>query len=307
MNREFIFHIGYHKTASTFFQQNVFPNLNLDYVFLRGDLLRAFLYSEQFNERYVLTKIIDLIREKEGRRLLISQEALSGHPHGYSTIDPFVVAERIKFISSEAKVLCLIREQFSFLTSLYAYRVCVKGREFRTFSEFITEEMPKGLLKKLCYDKLIGHYLELFSPAQVLVLPFELMTYEKEDFMQQIFSFLGESLNSEGLDKTKKKINHSTRSNPVIQVNRALNKTFDFMLTTLNNIGMKGLSDSLRWRYYRGKRKFILPVLSQIFKNNPNLLSVPDFAKEKYSPYFQLSNDRLGKMIGVNLRRIGYV
>lgn len=229
-----LIHIGYHKSASTYLQKKFFPRLEANYVFLSGhkrailDLVESeFGFDENKLTSWVKNEAQRHLREPLYDLTLISHEELSGHPHGHNSVNPFITASNFKCAFPTAKILVIIRNQFEYLRSIYAYRVVVKGRETRRFFQFLSDEGELGLFEKLEYDQLVNHYIELFGMENVLVLPLELLSNSVENFCNLICDFI-EVPRLHNYDKVL--INESSKSLFVINIWRPINLLFSWLL-----------------------------------------------------------------------------
>ena len=170
-----VIHIGYHKSASTLLQKEVFPRLAVPYVFL-ADSQRMMLETESteaFDPAAFQKAMHEAAASDGSDGLLISHEALTGHPHGRHKSEPEVVAQNLKAAFPEARILVVVRNPMEYLTSIYTYRVAIKGVEYRSFDRFLDEDGARGLFEHLEYHKLVSRYMELFGRDRVLVVPME--------------------------------------------------------------------------------------------------------------------------------------
>jgi sulfotransferase family protein len=193
-----IIHIGFHKSASTFRQSDVFPQLPVRYVFLAGPSRQMLDMAESEKEfdanalrEWIVQETAEEHKKSGDEPTIISHEELSGHPHGYDIVDPITTARNLKEAFPEAKILIIIRNQFDYLTSIYTFRVAIKGAEYRSFDRFLTEEGKKGLFAHLEYHQLVKHHIELFGREQVLVLPMEYLRARPEEFFHDLTGFIG--------------------------------------------------------------------------------------------------------------------
>jgi len=151
-----VIHIGYHKSASTFLQKQVFPFLPINYLFFAGENREYLDLIESENNpnpelihSWVAREISRKYPTGKHDVTVLSHEELSGHPHGYKSISPFTTAKNLKRTFPDAKILIIIRNQLDYLTSIYTFRVAIKGYEIRNFSSFLGEEEEKGLIDHL--------------------------------------------------------------------------------------------------------------------------------------------------------------
>ena len=119
---------------------------------------------------------------------------MSGYPAsgGY---DSQLIADRLHRMVPRARVLIVIREQKSFLRSMYSQYVTDGGdlplSRFLNPPEPHLNRVPGWDFDFLAYHRLIGYYRKLFGPERVLVLPFELLTREPRRFITDILRFCG--------------------------------------------------------------------------------------------------------------------
>ena len=205
-------HIGYGKSGSTSVQ-SVFGNPNSG--FASCDSRFASCHDGSFiRHTHIVNKLVihthDFEFDPEQLRLIahemlgwarpaglvpvISSERLAGHwmSGGY---DSRVIADRIKAVWPEARILLIFREQKSMLSSIY--RQYVKKGGGRTFKQLL---MPDGgghgrgpgfSLRHVKYDQLVQYYQEIFGADKILALPLELLRDEANSFFGKIFDFVG--------------------------------------------------------------------------------------------------------------------
>ncbi len=196
-----LLHIGYHKTGSSFLQRTLFDDGDRGFVRLGGErklINRHLIATNSFHE--APTEIVEKIAGEAvaaaagGKILVVSHERLSGYPAsgGY---DSRLIADRLQGSFPRARVLIVIREQKSFLRSMYSQYVTDGGdlslQRFLNPPEPHLSRVPGWDFDFLAYDRLIRHYREVFSPERVLVLPFELLTREPDRFVGDIIGFCG--------------------------------------------------------------------------------------------------------------------
>lgn len=210
-------HLGYPKTATTTFQQHVFPRQS-DIVYL-GKLIPSFRYTDP--DLYVLIDelmtassinyagagalqaCIQRHREASaGRPLLVSSESFLH----VTAADPGLVAGRVREAFGPCKVIITIREQRSLLRSLYGMHgrfgqyLFVLKPELEPFElplsiaywlELLFRAAERNFLALLQYDTLIGHYRELLGDENVGVFLFEEFKAEPHAYIARLAGFLG--------------------------------------------------------------------------------------------------------------------
>lgn len=261
MTEHIIIHIGYHKSASTYLQEAVFPALPLNDFFFAGpkQLYLNLINAEEFNAKKFKNAVeLDLketFKSSDLRNTILSHEQLSGHPHGYESIKPKRIALRLHEMFPESRILIVIRNQMGYLTSIYTYRVAIKGYESRSFSRFLKEEGEKGLFAHLEYDRLIRYYQDLFGKEQVLVLPMEGLVKQAPAVWNRLFDFIG--VDPQTIQATTG-VNVSTKLQPVLRFWRPINFAFGLSIRFLTLVTGKQKEEApfqpLRAQYYQLKR-----------------------------------------------------
>jgi len=178
-----LLHIGFHKTASSLLQQRLFDRAELGLRLLENDRRRI-------HDAFVLRGALEPVDPEmqaalraeaaeaaaSGLSLVVSHERLSGYPAS-GGFDQGMIAERLKAVFPEARVLILIREQRAMLYSMYLQTLSDGG--VLGLKRFLAPPEP-GLLRAPLfrfdfydYDRVIARYQALFGAENVLVLPFE--------------------------------------------------------------------------------------------------------------------------------------
>ncbi|MDD3178667.1 MAG: hypothetical protein PHR26_04060 [Candidatus ainarchaeum sp.] len=103
-----IFHIGLHKTGSTFFQKEIFPKLNLNYV--------DFTDFKYFN-RLIFDDVL-YFKKFKLKSGLYSSEHLSGWIEE-RVINRKDILDKLYLIQKKSKIILFIRKQDSLAKSMY--------------------------------------------------------------------------------------------------------------------------------------------------------------------------------------------
>lgn len=210
MNSEYLVHIGYHKTATTWLQKEMFSSSS-DFFFplSKNDrpkhLGRYFIYDEDgyllspFHSRRdafleELGNIHDMYRG-DSRIGVISNERLSGNPHS-GGFDARSIADRIHECLPNATIFCVVRRQQDIILSMYMQYLKVGGTD--SLKEYLCRtydgRRPGFSPGYLDYINLVNYYTELFGRDQLLVLPFELFRESPGEFIRMV----GKSLSIDG-------------------------------------------------------------------------------------------------------------
>lgn len=174
------YHIGYHRTGSTFLQTILFPNYE-DHLIVAGRAARFFIDDQEYangQEHYLSL----LPEENRGQKVIVSSEGLSGDLFR----DRLDVPQKIHSISPNAKIIVCIRSQVTILPSLYhLYVKSGGGGLFRDYANKVIDN------RKLDYYQLIRAYRQLFGEDSILVLLYEDLKHRPEKYLHELCQFLG--------------------------------------------------------------------------------------------------------------------
>jgi len=160
---EVIIHVGFPRTGTTFLQEQVFSKMNVCFI-------RSMLFPDWFRCK--------------GKKIIISHESLSLHRYDSSAEEKFAVADALKRIFPDAKIIVGIRDAHSWLRSLYSQYIREGGT--KTFDEFYKTFDNQHL----DFDRYISHLRSLFD--QVFVYRFEDFKRDKYRIIKEICDFIEE-------------------------------------------------------------------------------------------------------------------
>ncbi|MEE8370860.1 MAG: sulfotransferase [Sphingomonadales bacterium] len=186
-------HIGYHKTASTWLQRHFFKRKDIGSYWIKADLKFHNVHPLHFSaDDYRAHYHPKLLEAGVERVPVISNERLSGHPHS-GGFDSKEIADRLKAVFPEARILMVIREQRgAILSSWYQY---VKKGGTGSLKNYLRPRgdghVPLFHRDHFSYDGLIAYYQDLFGKDRVKVLPFEWFLKEPMDYLREVADFGG--------------------------------------------------------------------------------------------------------------------
>ena len=196
-----IVHIGYHKTATTWFQNQVWPGtISHEYV-ARADTQQALLAPPGMHFDAVAARAA-LALESRTRPVLLSEENLSGYPHNggmHGLIGP-EMARRILATLPDAQIVIFVRNQHEIVRATYAQYVSgggtwslrryLGGRAGKHGALTRSYKAPAFEWEHFAFDRLIAHYDALFGEESVHVYPYEWLR-EPEAFLDRLRGDLG--------------------------------------------------------------------------------------------------------------------
>lgn len=201
-----IIHIGYHKTATTWFQERVFP-LAASHDFIpRKTTQAAFLAPSGLHFDPDAARTM-LKLDGRSRPLLLSEENLSGYLHNgglHGLVGP-EMARRLNAVLPGARVVMFVRNQLDILRASYAQYVSGGGtwgqkRYFDTANHVrgaLTRpwKAPAFEFEHFAFDRLIAHYDALFGRERVHVYPYEWL-HDPQAMLARMKAELGLGLES---------------------------------------------------------------------------------------------------------------
>jgi hypothetical protein len=203
MEKEIFFHTGLHKTATTFIQKMLFPNIEgLNYVKNETVFKELIDITQQDILTYNEKKIYEGIKDKlTSGKNIISAEALSGNPF-MQYLNRYDILLKIKKTFPEAKIIVGIRNQKSMLFSIYKqyirmggtkrsedfYRIDDNSKLYKSDAIYIWGASYMNPIA-LMYSKYLKSIIELFGAGNTLIYCFEELAEDYVKFANRFCSF----------------------------------------------------------------------------------------------------------------------
>ena len=296
-------HVGYHKCASTWLQEVVFqPECGYLAPWDSGVSFDVLIHVNPFtfSPEAARRQLAEGIEQARARHLVpvLSNEALSGNQ--YEAVFPSKeVADRLKLIFPQARILIAIREQTDMLLSWYKHYV--RARLSLSLRDYLACERSQRLAppfrrELLEYHLLIGYYQQLFGKQMVLVLPIEELRRDGLAFVNAINSFTGAAR----LDKLP-------MSRPVNEGWGGLTVAWLRYWNKLTGADRSRLAWRTRWIDALGGRLFwqldrIIPASVQRARDRALREEVNHLLGDHYAP----SNRQTAQLTGLDLATLGY-
>ncbi|MCB8964994.1 MAG: hypothetical protein H6536_08155 [Bacteroidales bacterium] len=184
-----IIHVGYPKTATTWFQEEFFPKITNAQLISRFETIRrAIVYPKPFD--FNPEKAIEIIQKSfdNGKTPILSDEILiSGN--GYLVKER---AMRLKQVFKNPEIIIFIRSQLTLLPSRYSYYLKKNGGTY-SFKQFIKARNNYALneieqydrIQTSLFDKTIEHYKQLFGDNHVHIYLYEDFANDPKAFIDR--------------------------------------------------------------------------------------------------------------------------
>lgn len=195
---QIIVHFGIHKTASTYFQKEIFRKCP-DLVYIPRSDCRIFnnyiISSENFDPKYahklfdaVITSLkIDL---SSNPRILISNEDYYGNPFDNKN-DTLTIIKRFRILfNDQFSAIAFFRNQEMLVRSLFLQFVKTGG--FATFNEFISPQKEGSILNwnYLFFDRFALYLKENLTADQFVFFTYEDFEKDKSQLLLRMCKFI---------------------------------------------------------------------------------------------------------------------
>jgi hypothetical protein len=309
-----LLHIGYHKTATTWFQSELFSRSELEFKSLsvRNLVHRALCGSNPFacggdND---VQQIVSEAQEatRGGQYFVVSHERLSGYPAS-GGFDSRMIAGRLKLHFPNARIFCMFREQKAMILSAWRQQVVDGGG--LSLNHFINQPEPDIRRVPLFdpimyrYTHLFEHYRELFGADNVLFRPYEAFCAQPAQILAGIADLLEHKTlgrRAEELATDMKRFNRSP-SLSLLSLQRVLNVLFartQLSQNCLIDVGARPLRAAIR-SMDRGIGSNVLrPIDSYIQRKAKRRIS------ERFGTFFDEDNALLSTLVEMRLSEFGY-
>lgn len=296
-----VFHIGYHKTGTSWLQSRYFaahPSICMandaqapwDDAFLESLIGCSDRKFDPDRSRNLLLRKVEsaMATKTTAEVAVVSAERLSGHPFsgGY---DSFRIAERIHACAPEAMILCVVRNQLDMILSVY--RQLVSEGLAASFDDLLNVKHWKGVgfdLGFYEYDFLIDKYWSLFGKEHVCALPYEQMRNDKEAFLGTLCKFIG----VRNIEIKDTRIVNRSLGDCAIRGARFFNH---FRRSELNPNPLIAVNAHFLHQIIRG-----MDVVTRRFGCSSNLLSEENI--RNFAKLYEGSNSRLMQQTGINYK-----
>ena len=299
-----LLHIGYHKTATTWMQQRLFtPEHGYLQIADHADMFRHIVQPHGF--RFDPNPLKALLAEHQsavltGETPVISSEILSGHPfQGGHESD--VYAERLHKIVPQARILISIRSQMRILPSVYMqyllrggtmpYKQFFRGTEAIGYFGFTPQHFE--------YDRLVGHYQQLFGAENVYVLTQESLQADMDAAAAGLAAFAQNRLFS-GLQASARNVHAASYPEYASAVLRRINH---LQASDLNPAPILRLGQTPKGLYRAAGYLLRRPPFTTLFGAQK---PVSKHVRQQFAGYFTASNARLAKITQNALDLSGY-
>ena len=260
MNRPIV-HIGYHKTATTWFQKTFYPSVTSHAYVDRLKVKAAFFPDTPFT--FDPEQAREVLELPEGKPPILCEEELSGYLHngglgGYLSAE---MARRIKAVFPDARIVIFVRAQPSMIAACYQQYIRGGGthgvRRYLFPANYLHGaaadgyKVPRFSFAHFDYDRLVAHYDALFGRENVMVVAYEAFSRDAAGTLARMKRELGLEAPEAGQERNRQNQSYGALLVPLA---RLLN------LFTYRTVGDK--RTLLHIPYWYTVRRFILESLN---------------------------------------------
>ena len=307
MSKRPVVHIGYHKTATTWFQRNFYPHVLGARFVPRATVREALIEPSALHfDPAIAAKKLGL---GQGERLILCEEGLSGYLHngGLAGCLSKDVAYRIRSVMPDADIVIFIRAQPSMIAACYGQYV--KGGGTYSVNRYLfparylreasaeTAKAPRFSFDHFDYERLIDLYMDLFGEDRVHICLYEQFRQENHKFLENFARRLGLSVDMASVSTRKV---YGSYNRPALILSRVLG------LFTSRTVMDKYYIVHIPF-WYVTMRAICEAVSAMPFFRSPSarqMLGNRNF--EWIKQRFADSNVRLRELTGLPIERYGY-
>ncbi|MEO0895352.1 MAG: hypothetical protein AAFY71_02955 [Bacteroidota bacterium] len=327
MDQKVYIHVGLFKTATTYLQKQVFPNIDgIDYFTIHKPF-QEYIWTINQKAPFQPSSFDPTNLNTFSQKILISREDLLGSPfHNY--INAHHTLTELKQNFPESKILLTIRKQDDLIESLYRQHIQAGGvqsvRKFINYDRYSNSYKPytfkHGInldIHSLNYLDIYNYLSHVFGQENVTLIPYELIKDDKELFLEKLATFLDEdSLN---ISISAKSSSNRSISKLSISLARVLNRLFKIKSNSgFGLIPQTPFREYLLRHYKKNKVLGLLLLLSSkitvrnILQNGLDkfIYVKGDCLKEKYRNGIMnqhaASNQKLDDLLGLHLKKYKY-
>lgn len=313
---DIVIHIGNHKTGTKTLQRHLFQNLkfrkflgtpytpgsDIEELFERIKYQDSLSYdTQQVNRLFNNLKNSEKLDVKNNPLLISDESIVTPFVGGKMTADPGLIADRIKDLFGNVKILFVIRSQKTILPSIYSQFVSpefLSQSDFEETIEIHLENQLNGLMYGLLYDRVCDHYIKLFGKNNIKVLPYELLANDPKSYYKEICQSIDEPFDNELIDSL---------------LNVRENKRLDKSSIAWRKYSLKyekfrkkyNLKRPSKYISYVKTNKIEMIFKKLYFSNNKNLM-IPNKLDKIINEFFGYSNYRIQEMFDLELSKYDY-
>jgi hypothetical protein len=304
MTKPILFHIGYHKTATSWMQNRLFvsdhgyaPLASHDEIFAHIVNPHGLTFTPDAMQAHIAQATIGVAQNHVP---VVSSEIMSGHPF-FGGRESDIYAERIKAIAPDARILISIRAQLKILPSVYM-QYLLRGGTMPP-KQFFRDENDLGYFSfssvNFEYDRLVRLYQSLFGPKNIYVITQESLRSDMDMAVAKLARFCDNDA-FDGLTSAAYAPHPPSYPEYAVPVLRRINH---IQTSTLNPCPIISVGQTPRGLYRFAGRLLRRPPLKPLLQHKR---PISDHVLARFTGRFTDSNTRLDQLMQGNVDLSGY-
>lgn len=221
-----LLHIGYHKTATSWFQRELYPRVGRARTLTQDEVFEHILRPRalEFDARAARKAIA----AEPGVRIVLCDEELSGNIHsgGLHGLLTQEAAHRLRATFPDGDVVVLLRSQVMMIAAAYLQYVRMGGthridRYLLHPEEVRPSRAPLFSFGHFDYDRLLEHYEKLFGRERLHVYLYEDFRRDNAAFLERFCNDLRLDVDLKGLELRPRNVSYGRRT---VALARLLNR-----------------------------------------------------------------------------------
>jgi len=308
---EFVIHPGFVKTGTTFFQENIIPNIkntksigkpyqdeNKTQIEIKKIIYSKKNFSNQKISK-ISKEILNEINKKKLKRIILSDEAFLDSEF-YNPKNNFNNLEKLILqISKKNKLkirfVITVRNQPNIIISRFAYLYPKFKKKYYTFENYINININKKsyFFQSLKYYEFY-RYLKKRFKCEVILLPVELLENNKKKYIAVLKHLFGQDIKYNKIEFFKKNVN-SKNLNFYLKKGNYWHDYYIFLNSLKKNFPLK----YLKIIPFRSKiKKFLYKKIK--YNKTPNFIKHSNNSYKKIYNFYKSDNKKLYGRIKIN-------
>lgn len=293
-------HVGLHKTATTFLQQEIFPKLSktaciTQKYILQNHAFNKLMYAD--DSLYDVQPVKQEIAKINSDRLILSEENFSG-TRNVNFLNRSAIAKRLSQLFPEAEIIVFLRGQENMLCSLYNQAVKI-GKTSLPIEKFIWRSSENVLYEQYLEDKQIAwDKNRMYYNASQSIHPEQYLYFELVNLYHSLFKKVHVFLYEEFQENPQSVVERilAILNDRLVDVNRDIfSKNVNFRLSA-GKLKLKRYENKLRSAGL-ANNKYILKAsvlaLSALERKDKERESDRDYVRKLIGNFYVENNQKL--------------
>lgn len=333
MKRQLLIHAGYGKTATTWLQRRIFPNIPGS-IYLGKDpfidpaledihnrLFQPLYAVDRYrarNSAMLVNEYAACIRSLAGAKagsagkVVISDECMMDYSNYNAELNMYLLGQLKRKLAAdfdEIKVLMTIRNQETFLVSYFAYDYFVLKQKFKTFREFLdygSAHPSEAVFGGIRYNMVFSEMSDIFGKDNCKFVPYELLVADPVTFLNQIATFW--DIDAVALeDHAHAPAENVNKTADGAHVVRDLNLAGSYLFKLASTYRRMALSQKLSPAWHSFAKQNFRKISGKLSRTKPVGHAVLDQeARKKIHSMYRDDNRQLMALAGIDLESFGW-